>query len=158
MTQRYRWLKLLLLAFAISVTVIVGIMLYVNSGDQRNETRRDSVQFVLFPILRWMLLAGVIGLLIVIIKFAVKSSIKEVQDESAPGPHSIPHPPGFPVVTRDAQYAVPADGPGQYRIQGVHRQSKMDISKYIQADSAANAKIKAELDDIVVSSVTKAPL
>jgi hypothetical protein len=34
----------------------------------------------------------------------------------------------------------------------------MDVSKYIQADSAANAKIKAELEDIVESSVTKAPL
>ncbi|MGA2439609.1 MAG: hypothetical protein ABSH08_01505 [Tepidisphaeraceae bacterium] len=133
-------------------------MLYVNSGDQRNETRRDTVQFVLFPILRWMLLAGAIGLLIVIIKFAVKGAIRETRDDAMPGLHSIPHPPGFPVVTRDAQYAVPADGPGQYRIQGVHRQSKMDISKYIQADSAANAKIKAELEDIVLSSVTKAPL
>jgi type III secretory pathway component EscS len=157
-TQRYRWLKLLLIAFAISVTVIVGIMLYVNSGDQRNETRRDTVQFVLFPILRWMLVVGVIGLIIVIIKFAVKSAIQETRDEAMPGRRSVPHPPGFPVVTRDAEYAVPADGPGQYRIQGVHRQSKMDISKYIQADSAANAKIKAELDDIVVSSITKVPI
>jgi len=157
-TQRYRWLKLLLIAFAISVTVIVGIMLYVNSGDQRNETRRDTVQFVLFPILRWMLVVGVIGLIIVIIKFAVKSAIQETRVGSAPGQHSVPHPPGFPVVTHDGEYPAPADGPGQYRIQGVHRQSRMDVSKYIQADSIANAKIKAELEDIVVTAVTKAPL
>jgi len=158
LAQRYRWLKLFLIAFAISVAVIVGIMLYVNSGDQRNETRRDTVQAVLFPIFPWMLLAGVIGLIIVIIKFAVKSGIQEARREATPGQNSVPHPPGFPVVTRDAEYAIPPDGPGQYRIQGVHRQSKMDVSKYLQADSLANAKVKAELDDIVVTSVTKAPL
>ena len=158
MAQRYRWLKLFLIAFAISVAVIVGIILYVNSGDPRNLTREDAIQSVLFPILPWMLLAGVIGLIIVIIKFAVKSAIQETRDEPAPGPHSIPHPSGFPVVTRDAEYSIPPDGPGQYRIQGVHRQSKMDVSKYIQADSIANAKVKAELEDIVVTSVTKAPL
>ena len=152
-----RWAMLFLIAFVISVSAIVLIVLWVNPDHPGSYDRAGTVD-QMRPLLNWGIVIGVIGLVIVIMKFAVKSGIKEAQDESAPGRQSPPHPPGFPVVTRDAEYAVPPDGPGQYRIQGVHRPSKMDVSKYIQADSAANAKIKAELEDIVESSVTKAPL
>ncbi|MGD0540595.1 MAG: hypothetical protein ABSB33_03655, partial [Tepidisphaeraceae bacterium] len=68
-----------------------------------------------------------------------------------------PGPRGFPVVADAAVEVSSADGPGQYRIQGVHKETKLDISKYVQADSAANAMVKAELDGIVVTSVKKVP-
>ncbi|MGD0462160.1 MAG: hypothetical protein ABSB74_06705 [Tepidisphaeraceae bacterium] len=53
------------------------------------------------------------------------------------------------------EYSPPTDGPGQYCVEGVDRQTKMDKTLHIQADSAANAKVKAELEGIVVTSVKK---
>jgi hypothetical protein len=155
--QFIRWGKLVLVAAAIGVGAYLLIALWIAPGHPGSYDRAGTVEN-LAPYLILVLIAVVIGLaLYAIAKHAVKHGIQEAQQTVPPNERS-PHPPGFPVVTRESESAAPADGPGQYRIQGVHRQSKMDISKYIQADCAANAKIKAELDDIVVSSVTKAPL
>jgi hypothetical protein len=53
-------------------------------------------------------------------------------------------PPAFPVI---------ADGPGRYRVSGVDRESKMDTSLVVRADSPENAKVKGELEGIVVTRV-----
>ncbi len=55
----------------------------------------------------------------------------------------------------DASLAMSHEGPGQYRVEGVHKTTKLETAKYFQANSAANAKVKAELEDIVVTSVKK---
>ena len=44
------------------------------------------------------------------------------------------------------------DGPGLYRVHGVDKGTGNDIMDRIRADSSANARIKAELRGIVVSS------
>ncbi len=147
------WLKLILLSFAIAIATILGIVYYVHSGDTRSEVRTDNATAIVYPLLRIGLILGTIGLVIVIIKFAVKSGIEEATNPASPA-----GPPGFPIPASASGAPILPDGPGQYRIQGVHRETKMDISKYIQADSAANAKVKAELDDIVVTSITKMPV
>jgi hypothetical protein len=154
MKPRTNWLKLILIAFVIAVICITAIRFYAFSGDQRSEQRSDQIQSIVYPLVRWMLILGVVGLVIVIFKYIIKSGIEETkfqpQDERLPSAKLGP--PGFPIVANDP------DGPGQYRVQGVHRQTKMDISQYIQADSAANAQVKAELEDIVVTSVRKVTL
>ncbi len=48
-----------------------------------------------------------------------------------------------------------ADGPGSYRVAGVDKQSRADRDIIVQADSRANAQVKAELDGIIVTSVIK---
>jgi hypothetical protein len=57
----------------------------------------------------------------------------------------------FPITT-----PATADGPGSYRVTGVDRQTRGDRDVTIQADSRANAQVKAELEGIIVTSVTKA--
>lgn len=47
------------------------------------------------------------------------------------------------------------DGPGLFRIDGVDRQKRTDMTVRIRASSAANARAKAELDGIVVTSVVR---
>jgi hypothetical protein len=59
-------------------------------------------------------------------------------------PPPMPAPGGFPVV---------ADGPGRYRVSGVDRESKMDTSMVVTAESADNAKVKAELEGVIVTKV-----
>jgi hypothetical protein len=45
---------------------------------------------------------------------------------------------------------------GRFEVSGVDRESKMDTTTYVTADSAANARVKAELDGIIVTQVRRA--
>jgi hypothetical protein len=56
---------------------------------------------------------------------------------------------GFPVALED--------GPGSYRVSGVDKQTRADRSITVQAESRANAQVKAELDGMIVTNVTKVP-
>ena len=76
---------------------------------------------------------------------------------------------GFPVVTGAAasdgpirtgmQGPIPVQevgrGPGRYRIVGVVAATGTDIQMYVNADTPANAKVKAELKGVVVTEVEK---
>ena len=58
--------------------------------------------------------------------------------------------PAFPVVT-----AADADGPGTYRVVGVDKATRADRAITVDAASRANAQVKAELDGLIVTAVTK---
>jgi hypothetical protein len=51
--------------------------------------------------------------------------------------------------------ASDGDGEGMYCIVGVDKESGMDTTWHAHASSAANAKVKGELQGIVVTQVTK---
>jgi hypothetical protein len=61
---------------------------------------------------------------------------------------TVPLARAFPVVTVD-------DGPGRYLICGVERESQMDQRVTVDADSRANAQVKAELRGIIVTEIEK---
>ena len=70
--------------------------------------------------------------------------------------------PGFPVVGTFPEGVRPAlpvtnDGPGRYRIIGVVSASGADIKMYVDAQTLANAKVKAELKGVVVTDIAKVP-
>ena len=54
---------------------------------------------------------------------------------------------GFPITQ--------PDGPGNYKIVGVDSATRQDKQLTLQAESRANAQVKAELDGIVVTAVSK---
>lgn len=54
-----------------------------------------------------------------------------------------PMPPAFPVTSFG----------GRYKVTGVDRESGLDTTWYCQADSPANAHVKAELQGIIVTNV-----
>lgn len=58
---------------------------------------------------------------------------------------------GVPVVPIDA------GGPGRFRIEGVVRTTGADIKLHVEAESIANAKVKAELKGIVVTAIDREP-
>ena len=60
-------------------------------------------------------------------------------------------PPAFPVIPAPDQQ----DGPGNYRVAGVDRNTRQDREIVIEAQSRANAQVKAELDGIVVTHITR---
>jgi hypothetical protein len=55
-------------------------------------------------------------------------------------------PRGFPLPAQP-------DGPGTYRIIGVDRATREDKDITVQAASSENARVKAELDGIIVTEV-----
>jgi hypothetical protein len=155
MSQRGKWIKFFVIPLAISIAAIVGIVAWANSGDPRSETRRGDTDDFIHMLLPWMLLIGIVGVILAIIRFATK--LLRAAEAREPETVSISGPPGFPVAVGASPHTS-HDGPGQYRVEGVHKATKLDTAKYFQANSAANAKVKAELEDIVVTSVKKIPV
>ncbi len=143
-----RLLILIGVSFAVAIAAILGIVAWVNSGDPRSEFRSDSADATVRLILPVMICIGIIGVVFAIVRYATR--LMRAVETKMPENTASPAPQGFAVSV--------ADGPGRYRVEGVHKQTKMDISKYIQADSAANAKVNAELDGMVVTSIKKIPL
>src|SRR5947208_1612474 len=47
------------------------------------------------------------------------------------------------------------DGPGRYRVTGVDKSTRADRELTVEAASRANAQVKAELEGILVTAVTK---
>ncbi|HEY1923269.1 MAG TPA: hypothetical protein VGG44_11015 [Tepidisphaeraceae bacterium] len=156
LTPRYRWLKIFLIAFGVAIAAIFLIVHIANSGDPRSEENRNGVINFLAGVLPLMLWLGIAGVILAIIRFAVRL-LRAVEDPK-PYAQAVSTQPGFPVVMTTSTDDLPAGGPGQYRIEGVHKETKMDTSRYFQANSAANAKVKAELEGIVVTSIKKVPL
>ena len=60
-------------------------------------------------------------------------------------------PSAFPVLPAAAE----ADGPGAYVVAGVDRTTRADREVTIDAASRANARVKAELEGIIVTSIRK---
>lgn len=48
-----------------------------------------------------------------------------------------------------------SDGPGTFEVKGANRETRTDAVQNYEAENPANAKIKAELDGIIVSSVRR---
>jgi hypothetical protein len=75
-------------------------------------------------------------------------------------PVTVPRQPapvyGFPVIAQPV-VAVDAadDGSGRYRIVGVVRATLSDVKLYVQAETLANAKAKAELMGVMVTQIDK---
>lgn len=150
-----QWLKFLQIAFVVAAVALFIFARMADSGDYKSGDRSDTLQTFVHVILPWFLIPGLIGVFILILKYGAKHGVILPRDPSLPSTDAISQVHGFPVIQNIPEHVPPLDGPRQYRIEGVHKQTKMGISKYIQADSAANAKVKAELEDIVVTSVKK---
>jgi hypothetical protein len=46
-------------------------------------------------------------------------------------------------------------GPGRFKVTGVHKDTRQDMTWYCEADSAENAKVKAELEGIIVTRIER---
>lgn len=71
-----------------------------------------------------------------------------------------------PVVTPDyprldpkthKPVAPPPPASSRYQCDGVDRETQMDATEYVEAQSPANAKVKAELRGMIVTKVTPLP-
>jgi hypothetical protein len=82
-----------------------------------------------------LLIVFVAGSLFSIIRAAVRGGIKDVNSEQS------------------NSESERSDVSGNFKIVGVDRETKMDVTTYVSADNSANAKVKAELEGIIVTKV-----
>ncbi len=75
-----------------------------------------------------------IALIIVLIRAGVKGGMQSTTSKPAPA-----------VI----------DGPGKFKVDGIDRDSRMDTTMHVVANSIANARAKAELEGVVVTAVTR---
>jgi hypothetical protein len=107
-------------------------------------------QIDLAPI-HWFILGLVVILVVAGVIWIISAGVaRGVRSANPPHANAEPHSPpgGFPVVAE-------ADGPGTFRVTGVDRQTTLDVTDHIPADSAANARVKAELRGIVVTRIDR---
>ncbi|MGA2439608.1 MAG: hypothetical protein ABSH08_01500 [Tepidisphaeraceae bacterium] len=155
MSPRYRWIKLYNIAFSVAVGVAIAFMVVMRMHDPVKDRQPINV---LGSIL--MLIGLYVGCFILVgigfanRQYAVQSELDELEERETKADAARNHR-DYPGVTVVPDYSPPTDGPGRYRIQGVDRGTEQDAILDIQADSAANAKVKAELAGIIVTSVTK---
>jgi hypothetical protein len=138
----------------VSFTVVGLILWAVHGDDLRTEHRANAIAAIISPVLTLMLLLGILGLIIYILKTIVAGTIEENSRKRMALPPEK-QPPAFPVIQAAAASSIPTDGPGRYRVDGVDRATKMDATLHVEAQSAANARVKAELEGIIVTLVTK---
>jgi hypothetical protein len=99
--------------------------------DSQNQAMKDLLAFI-------GIICLIVGVVFWVIRHAVSQAIRD-NKKTAP-----------PVVGRESP-----DGPGHYKIIGVDKESKLDTTWYVNAESRDNAKVKAELEGIVVTSVIR---
>jgi len=133
----------------------ICIVFWINAGGPQTKGRSDTANLWLIPIVNLVIALTLIALAIVIVTYAVQRGMQRADEFDPPDLQTMPHQRGYPAVTPIPDYSPPTEGPGCYRIQGVDRNTMNDVTRDIRADSAANAKVKAELDGIIVTSVTK---
>ena len=83
----------------------------------------------------WICILAFMGIIVAVVVVAVLARGRR------PAPH------GFPVG--------PPSGPGKFKVAGVRRDSRQDVVWYCEADSPANAQVKAELEGIIVTAVER---
>lgn len=95
---------------------------------------------------------GIIGafwlifILFLVIKYAVRAGTGNGHQEPRVGDRVGPPPQEF--LDRVTQIT----GPGFYEIKGVDKTSKMDTTWRVNAESEAHARIRAELEGIIIVS------
>jgi hypothetical protein len=147
------WHKTFALAVTIELVAIVGAAVFRSWNTNPHDPRR--LVFLAFCFLT------AFNTLALVVLFAIYGVLSVRREDPmlrlAKYLSAGPNPAGkdYPGITVIPDYSPPADGAGLYRIQGVNRDTRQDTTVEIQADSAANAKVKAELDGIVVTSVVR---
>jgi hypothetical protein len=106
-------------------------------------------------ILPWFLIPGLIGVFILMLKYGIKHGVILPRNPSQPRTNAVSQTHGFPVIQKTPEDIPPSTCSARYRIDGVDRETKLGMTFHIESDSAANAKVKAELEGVIVTSVQK---
>jgi hypothetical protein len=97
-----------------------------------------------------MVMIGALAFIVWIISLGVSKGVRSAQSPPPAVLGGIDPRSAFPVVAEEV-----SDRPGKFRISGVDKQTGMDVTDHVTADSAANAKVKAELRGIVVTRIER---
>lgn len=94
-----------------------------------------STVAMVVAILYWLISAGV--------RSGMQGSAAKADESSRPAPDGVHPLRAFPVQPI----------PGTYKVTGVDKRTRMDCVQYYRAVGPDNARVRAELDEIIVTSV-----
>ena len=155
MSPRYRWIKLYNIAFAITMAIVITILIVMREHDPVKDRQPINILGSILALIGLYVFCFIlVGIGFATRQYAVQSELEEFEEQKAKA-DAVKNHKDYPGVTVIPDYSPPTDGPGRYRIDGVNRATKEDVIREVQANSAANAKAKAEIDDILVTTVTK---
>jgi hypothetical protein len=151
-SPRYRWIKLYTIAYVIAASVAATFAIVMNYETPIKY--RPHLGILNYLGLLAIYAGGyvffffIVGAIFSMIQLPVQSELDQRREDQSVA-ETIKQTEVIP------DYSPPTDGPGRYRVQGVDRKTEQDTTFDIEAQSAANAKIKAELRGVVVSEITK---
>jgi hypothetical protein len=154
-SPRYRWIKLYTIAYLISISVVIGVFIVMDHYDPADRQPINWLGSIFLFFALYVICFVLVGISFAPRQYAVQLELEEFQRQQQTRASQTDGSHDYPGVTVIPDYSPPTDGPGEYRIQGVNRSTREDVAINIPADSAANARIKAELNDILVTEVTK---
>jgi hypothetical protein len=100
-----------------------------------------------------LFLIGIVFVVVWVISATTRARIhKEWGRSPAPSPRPSPTP---SLTVREERDVKLAELPGRFQIIGVDRESKLDTTWTVNADNEANAKVKAELEGIIVTRIRR---
>ena len=159
-----RLLKIYLISLALAPVFIFGMFIWVKSIQDGPSPPPPPLQTrIFFGIVVWIIYSVVIFIITLLGRYAlilIRQFLEITVPPSDPNTTGSSRPvaavpPGFPVVTVIPEYPSSDEGSGNYKVDGVDKQTQMDATLHIWANSAANAKVKAELEGVIVTSVAK---
>lgn len=98
-----------------------------------------------------LLIVGLVFIIIWIVSATTRAKIKKDWGQPAPRGHD----PAPSLTVREERDARLGGKPGRYEVIGVDRESKLDTTLVVNADSEANAKVKAELEGIIATQIKR---
>jgi hypothetical protein len=121
--------------------MISAAMAYVLVISRHNQTGKLLIAVTIFAAV-----VAVVGL----ITFAIRAILKR-QQESLDGLHVVlAEMPAPPVRSRNGKKNKM---PPSFKITGIDRDTRMDTTWHVKAESEANARVKAELEGIIVTEI-----
>lgn len=141
--------------FGCVIAVILAtllIFLFLNAPHAIAKTRRHS-KVTAISICGWMgILVPICWLIAFIWAYTEDNRIKTPKCILVKSQSFDPIPSTF-APRSPVELGADVESPGRFRIDGVDRESGMDTTWRCNADSQANARVKAELQGIVVTAV-----
>jgi hypothetical protein len=135
--RRSRLAMIIVIGGGIGILLILLVFGLSSRGSEASDELRNSLIDLLG-------VAAMIAIAIWVISFGVRSALKHQSKMAQPA---------MPIIESAPDDA--GNSPGVFEIRGVNRKTRADAVLSCEADSPGNAKIKAELQGIVVSSVRR---
>lgn len=156
MAPRYRWIKLFLIAYAVAISVVIAVLIVMRQHDPPQDRQPITIVHCILGLVATFIISFVVvGISFAWRQYPMQLELEQLQTDQNARATKDADGHDYPGVIVIPNYSPATDVPGRYRVSGVNRNTQEDATMEVHADSLANAKVKAELNGLIVTSITK---